>query len=73
MKKNFYAICREYAKGKWDVIMDWNSEQLYVFDSREVAVKAFRQYKKYYPNDGARLMIRKNPFFGISLPHSIVR
>lgn len=53
---------REYEPGKWDIIMDWNTENLCIWDSRKKAYDALKQYKKYYPNDGAKIVIRDNLF-----------
>jgi hypothetical protein len=48
---------REYKKGKWDIIMDWETNKLCVYDSKKVAYNSLKQYKKYYPDDGSKIVV----------------
>lgn len=49
MKSKFYAIIGADEKGREDIIMDWDTEKLCIYDVKKRAYEALKQLKKHYP------------------------
>lgn len=53
----FYALAREYKKNKVDIIVDWDTSKLCIYDEQEIAQNVLKEYKKYYPTDKAKIIV----------------
>lgn len=56
MKKTFYAIVGTDDKDT-DIVMDWETEKLCIYDVRQRAVDALKQLKKHYPKWKTKIII----------------